>query len=102
MSRSARIEQTYEVRVRDNGQIRMLHFDAHTHHQAMCRAQETGFFIISVRKVNLDKMIGNIEKLDLGNVEHIEGEYHPAIASEELIFRKRRRLENQMKDKENY
>ncbi len=99
--RHTSVGQTFEVRVRSNGQVRMLHFLAHSHYQAICKARDCGYPVLSVRKANRDKLFRNIESMRLA--EYVEGEYHPALSIDGLHYHRRKeRIKNREKDKENY
>lgn len=84
---------------------KMFHIEAKTPAQAGARAQKYGR-PISVRKVDVDRMRGNMEKLLLPDVYGANNPYPNAIAMDEMIWKKKRkrigRRENNEKAKENY
>ncbi len=90
---------TYEVKVKCLGQLMMLHYEARNHHKAVEAAQNDGYRVVSVRKLDIEKLMGDIEKLDL-NTETLEGKHHPALAAEDRVFNRRKRLIRRYKEKE--
>ncbi len=114
--------QTFEVRVlvKKNGSMhfsshvgmfiketmtRMYHIEAKTPSQAGARAEKYGR-PLSVRKVDIERMSGNIENLLLPEVYGANNPYQNAIAMDELIWKKKSkragRRENNGKDKGGY
>ena len=84
---------------------RMFHIEARTANQAGARAEKYGR-PLSVRKVDVERMSGNIEKLLLPEVYGANNPYSNAIAMDELIWKKKSkragRRENNGKDKGGY
>ena len=112
--------QTYEVRVlvKKKGSLhfsshvgmyieetitRMFHINARTPNQAGTRAEKYGR-PISVRKVDIEKMSGDIEKLMLPEVFGANNPYPDAIAMDEMVWKQKskriQRRGNNGKDKE--
>ncbi len=99
--RHTSVGQTFEVRVRRNGQIEMLHFIANSHYQAICKARDCGYPVLSVRKPNRDKLFRCVGKML--SPEYVEGEYHPALSIDGLHYHRRKeRIKNREKDKKDY
>ena len=98
------LEQTYELRLRVNGELKTVHKTASSPYQAMVKAKKLGT-AIHVRKVDFTKIFGNIEDLNLEQGEKVEvSPYTTAIAMDEMIWKKKdnriKRLNNRQKDKE--
>jgi hypothetical protein len=93
------IDIWYEVRLRVAGQLKTLHYSASCPEQARAKANGKGQ-IVTVRKAEYDKMVGNIENINL-NVEYVQGSpYNSAVAMDEMIWQKRNgRIKNRRKDK---
>ncbi len=93
------ILKTFEVKVRNNGQIEMFHYDARNHSHAAKMAKKHGQ-IVSVQKANYSKMKGNIEKLDLHQTDEL---YATAIGIDTIGMMNRNkridRRDNQYRDK---
>ena len=100
-------ETTFEVRVRNNGNLGMKHVEANNHRSARIKGMRYGH-VVSVRKVDPERRLKYIEELDLKQpplVEYVEGSpYATAIAMGEMIWQKKSkrsmRLEKRKKDKE--
>ena len=79
--------------------VKMFHVPARTSKQAMLKCEKHGR-PISAHKPNIAKMAGNIENLQLNQMDN---PYDNAISMDEMIWRKRnKRIENKEKDKGNY
>ena len=80
----------------------MFHIEANTPSQAGTRAEKYGR-PLSVRKVDVEKMGGNIEKLLMPEVYGESNPYPNAIAMDEMIWRKKnkrvKRIESREKKK---
>lgn len=80
--------------------VKMFHKDARTPEQAMEKCKKYGH-PISVRKADVLKMGGNLEKLPL--LQELNQPYNPygsAIAMDEMIWKKRnKRIKNREKDR---
>jgi hypothetical protein len=100
-ARSATIERTFEVYVRDGGIQKMLHFDAVDFHRAILKARQAGYHPLGAHKV--DEAIAGDRKmlgLHLGSVIGITlpPENKPsALAMENIAFKRARRIENNLK-----
>lgn len=108
---------TYEVRIRTKGvaleyydyygeyiydkALKMLHIDARTPEQARAKAKKHGE-VVSCRKADVTKMLGNIEGLQL-NQDILPNQLNPykdALSMDEMIWQKRTgRRNNLYKDK---
>jgi len=73
---------------------KVFHIDARTPEQAKKKAKKHGH-PISVRKADVFKMVGNIEKIRLDLVNP----YPDAVAMDEMIWKKKKRIKNREKDK---
>lgn len=99
-------ETTFEVRVRNNGNLGMKHIDASNSKSASIKGRKYGH-VVSVRKVDKERQLKYIEQLDLHQpplIEYVEGSsYTTAIAMDEMIWNKKKkrseRLESRQKDK---
>ena len=89
----------------ENKITKMKHIDARTHQQAIIKAEKYGH-PISVRKVDIERMNGNMEDLLLLEPYGAKNPYPNAISMDEMIWKKKNkragRIENQVKDKRHY
>ncbi len=92
MSARSKIAPPFEVKARDKlRNIVMLIYYTNNSAQAERRARNRGYEVLCVNKFRGDG-IGNIEKLDLRQVPSIELGNHPALAAEDRVFNRRKRM----------
>lgn len=82
--------------------IKMFHIPARTHKQAAKKGKKYGR-IISVRKAQIDKMLGNPENINLQEPLGVYSQGNPykdALAMDEMIWKKQnKKRKNKHKDK---
>jgi len=92
----ATIASSYWVRTADKV-VKMFHKDARTRKQAMQKCEKHGR-PISARKINIEKIDGNIANLNLE--ELMVNPYENAVAMDEFVWRKRNiRIKHRQRDK---
>ena len=97
MGRHTNILQEFEVVVSDvshSAHHRVKHYIARNHHKAVEKAQDAGFRVVQVHKVEVDKILPSVKNLKL--LEPV-GVRDTAIALENIAFRRARRIEDKIK-----
>ena len=105
-ARSSTFSQLFEVRVEEDTHHRMLTYRGHSSRDVSKQARKDGHRVVSCRKVDRERVLGNIERLQLHidalqlrNNEIVNTQVS-AIAMEEIAFGKRiKRIENRERDK---
>lgn len=86
--------------------IKMFHIEAPTQKKAIHKSEKHGGVFVSCRKVKVEKIVDNIENLELNPQPSVYGmgnPYKSAVAMDGMIWQKRNlRRNNMQKDKRNY
>ena len=106
-ARSSTFSQLFEVRVEGNTHHRMLTYRGRSSRDVAKQARKDGHHVVSCRKVEREKVLGNIERLQLHidalqlrDNEMIDTQVS-AIAMDEIAFGKRvERIDSREKDKQ--
>jgi len=87
----------------ENKITKMFHVDARTPEQAMRKVEKYGR-LLSVRKVDTEKMRGNIEMCLMR--DKVENPYPNAVAMDEFVWKRKgkrdERIESRERDKDGY
>jgi hypothetical protein len=95
MPRHTTLVQPYQVRVVIGGKPQTKRFDARGQHQAIEKAQDSGYRVIGARKAELVRQLPQINNIKL--LEPLFTPRDTAIAMENIAFRRVKRLENKNK-----